>query len=176
IQTTAESFPPAVYALEGHTRGLPFAHAINALRNSVALFALHRRSHRFPAKHLKTQLFHHPARGASCVGLLRPQMSEGEFGDGKSQPDWEPGWHRHRTGSQAQPGNCTAPAAQAALTCSPNSKPPAENSKPNIARPQQTRENFPMCNRYVTPDQAAVERYWHVGRQNPPRLWGPQVH
>ena len=33
-----------------------------------------------------------------------------------------------------------------------------------------------MCNRYVTPDQAAIERYWHVGRQNPPRLWGPLVH
>src|SRR5690606_10792839 len=63
---------------------------------------------------LKTQLFPHPFRGASCVGLLRPQMSEGEFGDGKSQPDREPGWHRHRTGAQAQPGNCTTPAAQAA--------------------------------------------------------------
>lgn len=33
-----------------------------------------------------------------------------------------------------------------------------------------------MCNRYVTPDQAAVERYWHIGRQNPPKLWGSQVH
>ncbi|MFA7670600.1 MAG: SOS response-associated peptidase family protein [Burkholderiaceae bacterium] len=40
----------------------------------------------------------------------------------------------------------------------------------------QTRENSRMCNRYVTPDQATIERYWHVGRQNPPRLWGPQVH
>src|SRR5690606_40985472 len=87
--------------------------------NSVALFGMHRRSQRFPAKHLKTQPFPHAERGASCVGLLRPHMSEGEFGDRKSQPDREPGWHRHRTGSQAQPGNCTALAAKAALTCSP---------------------------------------------------------
>src|SRR5690606_22382335 len=35
---------------------------------------------------------------------------------------------------------------------------------------------FPMCNRYVTPDQAATERYWHIGRQNPPKLCGVQVH
>lgn len=33
-----------------------------------------------------------------------------------------------------------------------------------------------MCNRYVSPDQAAIERYWHVGRQNPPQLWSQQIH
>jgi len=26
-----------------------------------------------------------------------------------------------------------------------------------------------MCTRYITPDQAAIERHWHVGRDNPPR-------
>lgn len=25
-----------------------------------------------------------------------------------------------------------------------------------------------MCNRYVTPDEAAIERYWHIGRDNNP--------
>ena len=28
-----------------------------------------------------------------------------------------------------------------------------------------------MCNRYVSPDQAEIERLWHVGRHNQPRLW-----
>lgn len=40
-----------------------------------------------------------------------------------------------------------------------------------------------MCNRYVSPDQAAIERFWHIGRQNPwrgqievfPRSLGPFV-
>jgi putative SOS response-associated peptidase YedK len=38
-----------------------------------------------------------------------------------------------------------------------------------------------MCNRYVSPDQAAIERAWHIGRHNPmkwakeifPRVQGP---
>src|SRR5690606_35952934 len=46
----------------------------------------------------------------------------------------------------------------------------------HIAHRRRTLQNSLMCNRYVTPDQAAVERYWHIGRQNPPKLWGPQVH
>jgi putative SOS response-associated peptidase YedK len=25
-----------------------------------------------------------------------------------------------------------------------------------------------MCNRYVSPDEAAIERYWHIGRNNNP--------
>lgn len=33
-----------------------------------------------------------------------------------------------------------------------------------------------MCNRYVTPSQAEIERDWHVGRQNPPRWWEPEIH
>jgi len=28
-----------------------------------------------------------------------------------------------------------------------------------------------MCNRYNTPDLAAIEREWHIGRQNPNRWW-----
>lgn len=28
-----------------------------------------------------------------------------------------------------------------------------------------------MCNRYVTPSDAEIERQWHIGRQNPPRWW-----
>ncbi|MBI5792263.1 MAG: SOS response-associated peptidase family protein [Rhodocyclales bacterium] len=31
-----------------------------------------------------------------------------------------------------------------------------------------------MCTRYVPPDQAAIERFWHVGRDNQPR-WAEQV-
>jgi putative SOS response-associated peptidase YedK len=40
-----------------------------------------------------------------------------------------------------------------------------------------------MCNRYVSPDQAAIERFWQIGRQNPwrgkvevfPRSLGPFI-
>ncbi|MGJ7579774.1 SOS response-associated peptidase [Variovorax sp. RHLX14] len=28
-----------------------------------------------------------------------------------------------------------------------------------------------MCNRYETPSQIEVERYWHLGRENVPKLW-----
>lgn len=28
-----------------------------------------------------------------------------------------------------------------------------------------------MCNRYVSPDQAAIERYWQIGRHNQPQWW-----
>ena len=31
-----------------------------------------------------------------------------------------------------------------------------------------------MCTRYVSPDQAAIERLWHVGRHNQPR-WAEQI-
>ena len=33
-----------------------------------------------------------------------------------------------------------------------------------------------MCNRYVSPDQAAIERFWHIGGRNPPRWWAPEVY
>ena len=33
-----------------------------------------------------------------------------------------------------------------------------------------------MCNRYVTPSQVEIERDWHIGRQNPPRWWGSEIH
>jgi hypothetical protein len=29
-----------------------------------------------------------------------------------------------------------------------------------------------MCNRYVSPDEATIERYWHVGARNPWRGGG----
>lgn len=32
-----------------------------------------------------------------------------------------------------------------------------------------------MCNRYVSADAAAIEREWHIGRQNPNRWWEPTV-
>jgi putative SOS response-associated peptidase YedK len=31
-----------------------------------------------------------------------------------------------------------------------------------------------MCNRYVSPDQGAIERAWHIGRHNPPN-WAREV-
>ncbi len=32
-----------------------------------------------------------------------------------------------------------------------------------------------MCNRYQSPDQAAIDRVWRVGRQNPQRWWPSDV-
>lgn len=32
-----------------------------------------------------------------------------------------------------------------------------------------------MCNRYVSPDQEVIERFWHIGRANPPKWWEPGV-
>lgn len=31
-----------------------------------------------------------------------------------------------------------------------------------------------MCARYVSPDQAAIERFWHIGRHNQPR-WAEEI-
>jgi putative SOS response-associated peptidase YedK len=28
-----------------------------------------------------------------------------------------------------------------------------------------------MCNRYVSPEEAEMERFWHIGRHNPPQWW-----
>ncbi len=28
-----------------------------------------------------------------------------------------------------------------------------------------------MCNRYVSPAEAEIERFWHIGRHNQPRWW-----
>lgn len=28
-----------------------------------------------------------------------------------------------------------------------------------------------MCNRYVTPEEAEIERFWHIGPRNQPRWW-----
>lgn len=32
-----------------------------------------------------------------------------------------------------------------------------------------------MCNRYVSPDEAAMERAWHIGRHNQPK-WAREVY
>ncbi len=32
-----------------------------------------------------------------------------------------------------------------------------------------------MCNRYQSPDQAAIDRVWRVGRQSPQRWWAPDI-
>lgn len=32
-----------------------------------------------------------------------------------------------------------------------------------------------MCTRFIPPEQAEIERNWHVGRQNPPRWWKADV-
>jgi putative SOS response-associated peptidase YedK len=31
-----------------------------------------------------------------------------------------------------------------------------------------------MCNRYVSPEQAAIERFWHIGRHNQPQ-WAKEI-
>jgi len=32
-----------------------------------------------------------------------------------------------------------------------------------------------MCTRYIPPAMADVERFWHIGRHNPPTLWPPEI-
>jgi len=32
-----------------------------------------------------------------------------------------------------------------------------------------------MCNRYVSPEAAEVERFWHIGRHNQPRWWASEI-
>ena len=32
-----------------------------------------------------------------------------------------------------------------------------------------------MCARYLTPEEAEIERFWHIGRRNPMRWWEPAV-
>jgi putative SOS response-associated peptidase YedK len=33
-----------------------------------------------------------------------------------------------------------------------------------------------MCGRFVSPEEAAIERYWHVGARNPLRWWSEDAH
>lgn len=33
-----------------------------------------------------------------------------------------------------------------------------------------------MCNRYVTPSQAEIERFWHIGNRNQPQWWEAVIH
>lgn len=71
----------AVYTSQGHGCGQMSFQLINLLRIFVALYVLHQGIRPFGRKHLKSKQFPYPARGASCVALLRPQMSDSEFGD-----------------------------------------------------------------------------------------------
>lgn len=32
-----------------------------------------------------------------------------------------------------------------------------------------------MCNRYVSPEEAEIERFWHIGRHNQPRWWADEI-
>lgn len=32
-----------------------------------------------------------------------------------------------------------------------------------------------MCNRYIPPDEAEIERFWHIGRTNQPQLWQAEI-
>ncbi|MCB1953958.1 MAG: hypothetical protein KDF61_18355, partial [Rhodocyclaceae bacterium] len=32
-----------------------------------------------------------------------------------------------------------------------------------------------MCNRYVSPEEAEIERFWEVGRKSTVQLWPPSV-
>lgn len=70
-----------VYAPFGHSRGRRSSRWINGLRHSSALSVLHHQNRSVSSKPLIHNAFPHPARGASCVGRLRPQMSVSEFGD-----------------------------------------------------------------------------------------------
>ena len=64
-----------VYAPFDHSRGRHSSRWINGLRHSSALSVLHHQNWPSPGKPLIHNVFPHPARGASCVGRLRPQMS-----------------------------------------------------------------------------------------------------
>ncbi len=70
-----------VYTPFGHSRGRHPSCWINGLRHSSALSVVHRQNRPSSSKPLIHNAFTHPARGASCVGRLRPQMSASEFGD-----------------------------------------------------------------------------------------------
>ncbi|MDO8768485.1 MAG: SOS response-associated peptidase family protein [Burkholderiaceae bacterium] len=32
-----------------------------------------------------------------------------------------------------------------------------------------------MCNRYVSPEEAEIERFWHIGRHNQPHWWADEI-
>lgn len=37
------------------------------------------------------------------------------------------------------------------------------------------RQNL-LCKCYVTPSEAEIERFWHIGCQKPLRWWEPEIH
>ncbi len=69
-----------VYTPFGHSRGRRSSRWINGLRHSSALSVLHHQNWSVSSKSLIHKTFPHPARGASCVGRLRPQMSAANLG------------------------------------------------------------------------------------------------
>lgn len=73
-----------VYTQQGHDCSRISSQKINVLVLFVALYVLHQGRRSFGRKQLRSKEFFYPARGASCVALLRPQMSESEFGVLKS--------------------------------------------------------------------------------------------
>lgn len=87
-----------VYVPFGHTRGRHSPRWINGLCHSSALSVLHHQNRPPPGKPLIHNTFPHPARGASCVGRLRPQMSASEFRDKR------PSLTENRAGSVTQQG------------------------------------------------------------------------
>jgi putative SOS response-associated peptidase YedK len=48
-------------------------------------------------------------------------------------------------------------------------------SADGVAEQAQRRSDLSVCTRYVTPEQAEIERFWELGRRNLPRWWDPAV-
>ena len=69
-----------VYTSFGHSRGRRSPRRINGLHHSSALSVLHHQNRPASSKPLIHKAFPHSARGASCVGRLRPQMSAANLG------------------------------------------------------------------------------------------------
>ncbi len=112
----------SVYAPKCHGRGRNSVHDIKALHPFVALSDLRRRKWPPARKQLILKLFSHPAGGASCVALLRPQVSgcalvalEGPAGPVRDL-------QRLDSGTQAKPGNDQQRQLREPTTGNPNSR------------------------------------------------------
>ncbi len=81
LQYDAFSHNEHVYDELGHICSLILYCIANGLLDAVALFVPPPKNQPNPRKSLVGKAFRLPARGASCVGRLRPQMSASEFGD-----------------------------------------------------------------------------------------------
>lgn len=90
----------AVYQTQGYNCSRISVLKIKLLDCFFALYVLQRGWPPFAPNPLKKKRFSYPVRGASCVALLRPQMSESEFGVLKvpaRSKNWRcliPGTHR----------------------------------------------------------------------------------